>query len=197
VWALGVVLVRAFARTGACLQFTGAQHGIVSDLALLPLGPDDKPSPVEGVFSNERREDLERCGLAVVQIYQRDTAFVGAVRSFRKPPRYPDAEANADAAQQVTLAYQLYVSRVVKFLGRAVPLLSGLESPEAVKAELRKQVLRLLSTPEKPLRADHVGIEVRDHPDDASLYLVSLRALPEITIAGRPANLLMSFAVRR
>jgi len=197
VWALGAVLSRTFARTRACLQFTGAQNGLLSDLPLLPLGPDDKPTPVEGVFSNERREDLERAGLAVLQLYQRDTAFLGAARSFRKPPRYPDAEATADAAQQTTLAYQLYASRFVKFLGRVVPLLSGLEGPEAVKSELRSQVLKLLSTPEKPLRADHVGVEVRDHPDDASLYVVSLRALPEITIAGRPANMLMSFAVRR
>jgi len=197
VWALGSALVRAFARTGACLQFTGAQHGLVADLPLLPTGPDDKPAPVEGVFSNERREDLEKSGLSAVQLYQRDIAFLGAVRSFRRPTRYPDAEATADAAQQITLAYQMYASRLVKFLGRLLPELSGLDGPEAVKRELRSSVLRFVSTGGKPLAADHVGIEVRPNPDDGALYDVSLRVLPEVTIAGRPANLLMSFAMRR
>jgi len=197
VWALGAALTRAFARTGACLQFTGAQHGLIPDLALLPTGPDDKPAPVEGVFANERREDLEKAGLSAVQLYQRDIAFLGAVRSFRRPARHPDAEATADAAQQTTLAYQIYASRLVKFLGRVLPELAGLDGPEAVKRELRGAVLRFVSTGSKPLAADHVGVEVRPHPDDGALYDVSLRVLPEVTIAGRPANLLMNFAMRR
>ncbi len=196
VWALASVLTRAFERTGACLQFTGARHGLVPDLALLPLGAGDPLAPVEGVFANERREDLEKIGLTAIQLYQRDVALVGPARAFHRPERYPDPEASADAAQQVTLAYQIFASRLVKFLGRAVPSLIGLEGSEAVQGELRSQVLRFVSTPEHPLRADHVGINLQPNPDDASLTDVALRLQPEFTIGGRPVNVLLHFTLR-
>ncbi|HKE13048.1 MAG TPA: type VI secretion system contractile sheath large subunit, partial [Myxococcota bacterium] len=77
VWALGSVVTRSFARTGACLQISGSHHALVPDLPLLGSSEQAKPSPVEGIFGNERREDLEKIGVSAVQLYQRDVAFLG------------------------------------------------------------------------------------------------------------------------
>jgi type VI secretion system ImpC/EvpB family protein/type VI secretion system ImpB/VipA family protein len=196
IWALGSVVTRSFARTGACLQISGSHHALVPDLPLLPTGPNDQPSPVEGVFGNERREDLEKIGLAVAQLYQRDIAFLGSVRTFHKPERYPDAEASADAAQQSTLTYQLFASRLVKFLGRKVSDLVGLGAVEAASHVLRDAVLQFLSTPEAPLGAERVGVVMKPNPKDATVTDVTLRVGPDLTIAGRPVNVLLNFQLR-
>jgi predicted component of type VI protein secretion system len=196
VWALGSVVVRSFSRTGACLQISGSHHALVPDLALL-AGPEDaKPSPVEGVFGNERREDLERIGLSVLQLYQRDVAFLGSVRSFRKPERYPDAEATADAAQQCTLAYQLFASRLTKFLGRTVSDLVGTGGIETATEALRRAIIGFLSTPEAPLGPERVGVVMKPNPKDATATDVAVRVGPDITIAGRPVNVLLRFSLR-
>lgn len=196
VWALGSVMVRSFARTGACLQISGSHHALVPDLPLL-AGPEDaKPSPVEGIFGNERREDLEKIGLSVVQLYQRDVAFLGSVRSFRKPERYPDAEATADAAQQCTLAYQIFASRLTKFLGRTLSDLVGAGGIAAASEALRTAIIGFLSTPEAPLGPERVGVVMKPNPKDATATDVTLRVGPDITIAGRPVNVLLHFSLR-
>lgn len=194
-WAVASVLVRAFARTGACVQISGTRNGLVPDLPLVaPEG--GRPVPVEGVLDDDRREDLERVGLAVVQQYQRDIAFVGALRTFRKPERYPDAEASADAAQHVTLAYQLFASRFVKFLGRSVPELIGAGSADEAAGRLRDAVVAFVSTPQYELRPDHVGIATGPNADDASLTDVTLRIQPDLVVGGRPVNVMLQFSVR-
>jgi len=173
----------------------GTRNGLVQDLPLL-AGPDDRPAPVEGVFNNERREDLERTGLAAVQLYQRDIAFVGTLRTFRKPGRYPDAEASADSVQHVTLAYQLFATRFVKFLGRLLPELMGLGDPAAASRQLAEAVLSFVSTPVHPLQRDHMAISLSQNPDDATITDVSLRIQPELMIASRPVNVLLNFSLR-
>ena len=196
VWALGCALVRAYARTGACVQMSGTRNGLVDDLALAPSPPPDgKPAPVEGLFGNDRREDLERVGLVAVQHYQRDIAFVGAARTFRQPERYADAEATADAAQQTMLPYQLFASRFVKFVGRTVPELVGTGGRDEATTGLRDAVVRFLSTEQNPLRPDHVGVGMSDNESDARLTDVSLRVQPELQIGGRPVNVLLNFSV--
>jgi type VI secretion system protein ImpC len=196
VWALGSVVARSFARTGASFQISGSHSALVPDLPLLSAGPEGKPSPVEGVFGNERREDLEKIGLVVVQLYQRDIAFLGSVRTFRKPERYPDADATADAAQQSTLAYQLFASRLVKFLGRTVSDLIGVGGVDVATGHLRGAVLQFLSTPEAPLGPERVGVAMKPNPKDATVTDVVLRVGPDITIAGRPVNVLLNFSLR-
>jgi type VI secretion system protein ImpC len=196
VFALGSVVTRSFARTGACLQISGSHHALVPDLPLLSPGPDGRPAPVEGVFGNERREDLERIGLAVLQVYQRDIAFLGSVRTFRKPEKYPDAEATADAAQQSTLAYQIFASRLVKFLGRAVGDLVGTTDTAAATHALRGSIIQFLSTTEAPLGPERVGIALKPSPKDATITDVALRVGPDLTIAGRPVNVLLNFSLR-
>ena len=196
VWTLGSVVTRSFARTGACLQISGSHHALVPDLPLLSPGPDGRPAPAEGVFGNERREDLERIGLAVLQVYQRDIAFLGSVRTFRKPEKYPDAEATADAAQQSTLAYQIFASRLVKFLGRAVGDLVGTTDTNAATHALRGSILTFLSTPEAPIGPERVGIALKPNAGDATITDVALRVGPDITIAGRPVNVLLNFSLR-
>jgi hypothetical protein len=121
---------------------------------------------------------------------------VGALRTFRKPERYGDAEASADAAQHTTLAYQLFASRFVKFLGRAVPELIGAGSAEEAGGRLRDAVVRFVSTPEHELRPDHVGVQTRPNRDDASLTDVVLRIQPDLVIAGRPVNVMLQFSLR-
>ncbi len=196
VFAVGAVLTRAFARTGHCLQISGTRNGLLSDLALVPAQDGDAPTPLEGSFGNERREDLERIGIGALQVYQRDIAFVGALRSFRRPPRFPDAQATADAAQQVTLAYQLYASRLAKFLGRSVPELVGLEGPDAVAHALKGRLVKFLSTPEGPFNPQRVGVRAAADPEDPGRTIVKLRVGPELTIGGREVNVLMEFALR-
>ncbi len=196
VWVLGSVVTRSFARTGACLQISGSHHALVPDLPLLPAGPDGRPAPVEGVFGNERREDLEKLGLAVVQLYQRDIAFLGSVRTFRKPEKYPDADATADAAQQSTLAYQIFASRLVKFLGRTLGDLVGTTGHDAATSALRGAIIAFLSTPEAPLGPERVGIAMKPNPRDATLTDVALRVGPDLTVAGRPVNVLLNFSLR-
>lgn len=192
-WAVAAVLARSWARSRACVQISGTRNGLVPDLPLLALG--DRPVPVEGTFGNERREDLEACGVTALQHYQRDVAFLGAVRTFRAPEKFPDAEATADSAQQVTLAYQILASRLVKLLGRVVPEMVGTARDEAT-ATLREAVVAHFSRPGKPLAPDHVGVELRDHEDDPTLTAVGLRVLPEVQIGGRPVNVLLDFALR-
>lgn len=194
-WAIASVLVRAFARTGGTIQIAGTRHGLVSDLPLLEV-EGQKPLPVEGGFGSERREDLEKIGVSVLAAYQRDVAFAGALRTFRRPERYPDAEATADAAQQVTLAYQLFATRFVRFLGRALPELIGLASRDEAVAALRSRVVAFLTTPTVQCPPDHVGIAMEDDPDDASLTDVTLRVQPELAIAGRPVNVMLGFSLR-
>lgn len=194
VWAVGASLTRAFARTGACVQVSGTRHGLVPDLGLVPS--DGTPAPVEGVFSNERREDLERIGLAVVQQYQRDIAVLGPLHTFHRPERYPQPERTADAAQQVTLAYQLYASRFAKFLGRVLPELIGLESAERVAHELRSHVVKFLSTASKPLDPQRVGVSAAPNEDDPTLTDLKLRVAPELKIAGRDVNVMLAFSAR-
>ena len=193
VWALGSVLAQAFARSGACLQISGALHGAVLDLPLLSGADGADPAPVEGRFSSERREDLERIGLTVVQHHQRDSAVLGAARSFHRPERYPDADASADAAQQVTLAYQIFASRLVKGLGGVLPELAGVGSAEALIAGLREAAIRLVSTPQQPLDPQRVGIALEPDPDDGALTRVALRVQPDFMIAGRPVNVMLRF----
>jgi len=194
-WAVASVLVRAFARTGACVQIAGTRHGLVSDLPLVSDG-GDRALPVEGGFGNERREDLEKIGMSVLQGYQRDVAFVGPLRTFRQPDRYPDADATADSAQQVTLAYQLFATRFVKFLGRTLPELIGMASRDEAVAALRSRVVGFLTTPAHKCPPDHVGIAMEVNPDDAALTDVTLRAQPELVIAGRPVNVMLGFSLR-
>jgi type VI secretion system protein ImpC len=196
VWALGSVVVRSFSRTGACLQISGSHHALVPDLPLLASSEDARPSPVEGIFGNERREDLEKIGLSVVQLYQRDVAFLGSVRSFRKPERYPDAEATADAAQQCTLAYQIFASRLTKFLGRTVSDLVGVGGIAAATETLRTAIVGFLSTPEAALGPERVGVVMKPNPKDPTATDVALRVGPDITIAGRPVNVLLNFSLR-
>jgi type VI secretion system protein ImpC len=195
VWALGSVLAQAFARSGACLQISGAQHGALLDLPLLSCGNGADPVPVEGRFSSERREDLERIGLTVLQHYQRDAAVLGPARSFHRPERYPDAEASADAAQQVTLPYQLFASRLVKGLAAAIPELTGAGSTEALAAGLREAAIRLVSTPKQPLDPQRVGIALEPDPDDGAFTRVALRVQPDLVVAGRPVNVMLRFRV--
>lgn len=195
VFAVAAVLMRAFGRTGACVQVAGTRHGLVSDLPVIAK-EDGAALPVEGAFGNERREDLERIGVCAVQHYQRDVAFVGPLRVFRRPERYPDAEATADAAQQTTLAYQLFATRFVKFLGRTLPELMGSGDGEGVAAALRSAVIAFLSTPAHPLAADHVGIGTEPNERDATLTDVRLRVQPELQIGGRPVNVLLNFSLR-
>ncbi|MGH0034577.1 MAG: type VI secretion system contractile sheath domain-containing protein [Myxococcota bacterium] len=194
-WAIASVLVRAYARTGATVQIAGTRHGLVSDLPLLEVGAQ-KPAPVEGAFGNERREDLEKIGVSVLGAYQRDVAFAGALRTFRQADRYPDEEATADSAQQVTLAYQLFATRFVKFLGRTLPELIGAGSRDAAVEALRTRVVGFLTTPSVQCPPDHVGIGMEDNADDASLTDVTLRVQPELMIAGRPVNVMLGFSVR-
>jgi type VI secretion system protein ImpC len=194
-WAIASILVRAFARTGATVQIAGTRHGLVSDLPLLQVG-DQRALPVEGGFGNDRREDLQKIGLSVLAGYQRDVAFAGALRMFRRPERYPDEEATADAAQQVTLAYQLFATRFVKFLARTLPELIGIASRDEAVATLRSQVVAFLTTPSIQCPPDHVGIGMDENPDDASLTDVILRVQPELMIAGRPVNVMLGFSLR-
>lgn len=195
VFAVGSVLARAFVRSGVCVQISGTRNGLVQDLPLLSVS-DGRPSPVEGVFNNERREDLERIGLVAVQLYQRDIAFVGTLRTFRKAGRYSDAEASADAVQHVTLAYQLFATRFVKFLGRLLPELMGLGDPAAASLQIGEAVLAFVSTPQHPLQRDHMAISLTQNADDAALTDVSLRIQPELVIASRPVNVLLNFSLR-
>jgi len=193
VWGVGAVLARSWARSRACVQISGTRNGLLPDLALLEQGA--KPLPVEGAFGNERREELEACGITALQHYRRDVAFLGAVRTFRAPQKFADAESTADAAQQVTLAYQILASRLVKFLSRVVPDIVG-TTRDAATGTLREAVVAHFSRPGKPLGPDHVGVELRDHEDDPTLTAVGLRVQPEVTIGGRPVNVLLDFALR-
>jgi len=195
VWALGSVVARAFARTGACLQISGVQHALVPDLALVP-GPDGKPAPVEGAFGTERRDDLEKIGLTVAHAYQRDVASFGAVRSFRRPERYTDLEARADAAQQTSLAYQLFASRVARALSQAVGELSGIGSAEAAAEALRESLVRDLSSAATPLDRDRIAVGTRPNPEDASLTDVTVRVAPDATLGGRPIHVMLRFPLR-
>jgi type VI secretion system protein ImpC len=194
-WAIASILVRAFARTGGTVQIAGTRHGLVSDLPLVEVG-GQRALPVEGGFGTERREDLEKMGVAALAGYQRDVAFAGPLRTFRRADRYPDEEATADAAQQVTLAYQLFATRFVKFLGRTLPELIGMGSREEAEATLRQRVCAFLTTPSVSCPPDHVGIAMEDDPDDASVTNVTLRVQPELQVAGRPVNVMLSFGLR-
>jgi predicted component of type VI protein secretion system len=196
VWALGSVVTRCFARTGTCLQISGSHHALVTDLPLLRSSEEAKPSPVEGIFGNERREDLEKIGVSAVQLYQRDVAFFGSVRSFRRPERYPDADATADAAQQCTLAYQLFASRLTKFLGRTLPELGATGGVAQATETLRNATIGFLSTPQAPLAPERVGVVMKPNPKDPTLTDVALRAGPDLTLAGRPVNVLLNFSLR-
>ena len=77
----------------------------------------------------------------------------------------------------------------------AIELMTHEQRAEALEAALRKEVLGFLSTKEKPLAADHVGISLSPNATDASLTDVALRVQPDHTIAGRPVNVLLSFSV--
>ncbi len=194
-WAVASVLARAWARTGACVQIAGTRHGLVPDLPLVP-GSGDRPLPVEGGFGSERREDLEKIGLSVLQGYQRDVAFVGVPLTFHEPERYPDAEASADAAQQATLAYQLFATRFVKFLGRTLPELIGLASRDEATGTLRSRVVEFLTTPAHRCPPDHVAIAMDANPDDPAITDITLRVQPELTLGGRPVNVMLGFSLR-
>ncbi len=197
VWALGSVLAQAFARSGACLQISGALHGAVLDLPLLSERDGADPTPVEGRFSPERREDLERIGLTVVQHHQRDSVVLGTARSFHRPERYPDADASADAAQQVTLPYQIFASRLVKGIAASLAELAGAGSLDALAAGLREAAIRLVSTPGSPLDPRRVGVALEPDPDDGAAIRVALRVQPDFAIAGRPLNVLLRFLLAR
>lgn len=196
VWALGSLLARAFARTGQCVQLAGTRNGLVPDLPLVAVPEADAPAPVEGVFGNERREDFERIGVAALQLYQRDIAFFGALRTFHRPERYADADASADAVQHAQLAYQLYASRLVKFLGRAVPELIGLPGAEQVAAALKQRLIAFLSTKDAPFPAQRVGVAAKPNADDPALTDLKLRVGPEMRIAGRDVNVMFAFSAR-
>lgn len=196
VWALGSLLARAFARTGQCVQLAGTRNGLVPDLPLVVVPEADAPAPLEGVFGNERREDFERIGIAALQVYQRDIAFFGTLRTFHRPERYPDADASADAVQHAQLAYQLYASRLVRFLGRAVPELIGLPGAEQVAGALKARVVEFLSTPAAPFPAQRVGVAARPNADDPALTDLKLRVGPELRIAGRDVNVMFAFSAR-
>ncbi len=196
VWALGSLLTRAFTRTGQCVQLAGTRNGLVPDLPLVAVPEADAPAPVEGVFGNERREDFERIGVAALQLYQRDIAFFGALRTFHRPERYPDADATADAVQHAQLAYQLYASRLVKFLGRALRDLIGLPGAEQVAGALKLSVVKFLSTEGAPFPAQRVGVAAKPNADDPALTDLKLRVGPEMRIAGRDVNVLLAFSAR-
>ena len=191
-WGIGAVLTRSWSRTRSCIQISGSRNGLVLDLPL--LAHTAKPLPVEGSFGSECRQDLESFGITAVQHHRDDAAFVGAVRAFRAPEKFPNDESTADSAQQVTLAYQILVSRLVKLLRFTLPDLIDL-SREEVENKLCLAVLAHFSLPGKPLAPDHVGVGLEDDPEDAALTLVRLRVQPEATIAGRPVNILLNFAV--
>ncbi|MEM7412544.1 MAG: type VI secretion system contractile sheath large subunit [Myxococcota bacterium] len=192
-WGVASVVLRSWERTRACVQISGTRHGLIPDLALIGAGED--ASPLAGRLRDDRREDLEAIGITSVQVYRRDVAFVGAVRTFRSPERYPDTEATADAAQQVTLAYQIVASRLVKLLGRTLGALAG-QTHEAAAGLLREAVVQHFSRPGKPLGPDHVGVELREDADDPTLTAVGVRVQPEIQVGGRPVNLLLQFLTR-
>jgi type VI secretion system protein ImpC len=196
VWAVGALLARAFARSGQCIQISGPQHGLVHDLALLAPAAGGAPVPVEGVFHAERRAELERIGIAAVQHYQRDIAVVGALRCFRAPDRFADAEASADAAQQVALAYQLFASRLVKFVARLLPELAGAASADALVGALRERLQGFLSAPGAAFPAQRIGVAAQVAPEDPGRAHVKLRVAPELKIAGRDVHVMMQFAAR-
>ena len=191
-WGVIAVVARSWARTRNFTQISGTRNGLIPDLPLLTLS--SRPVPVEGLFGNDRREDLESFGVTTVQFYRGDVAFVGAVRTFRSAEKFAEQESTADSAQQVTLAYQIIASRLVKLLGRVVPSLVG-QSREEAERSLREAVLAHFSRPGKPLGPDHVGVGMEDYPEDPTLTLVRLRVQPEVTIGGRPVNVLLNFGV--
>jgi predicted component of type VI protein secretion system len=178
------------------VQLAGTRNGLVPDLPLVAVPEADAPAPVEGVFGNERREDFERIGVAALQLYQRDIAFFGALRTFHRPERYPDADATADAVQHAQLAYQLYASRLVKFLSRAVPELIGQPGAEQVAAALKQRVVAFLSRQGAPFPAQRVGVAAKRNADDPALVDLKLRVGPEMRIAGRDVNVLLAFSAR-
>jgi len=195
VWGVGVLLVRAFARDGACLRMAGSRHGLLPDLPLVP-GRDGRARPLEGGFGGERREDLERVGLCALQHYQRDVALAGALHSFRRPARHASPEDRADAAQQVTLAYQIFAGRLARFLGRSLPGWVGAAGPEELARRLREEVVRFVSQPAHPCPPDHVGVAVRPDPEAPGLADVTLRVQPEARVGGRPLDVMLRFGVR-
>lgn len=195
VWAIGATVVRAFARTGLCVQISGTRNGLIPDLGLAPAQGAREPIPVEGALGTERVQDLERIGLCCVDHYQRDTAYVGSLRCFKQPARYADAEANADAVQHVALAYQLYASRFAKFLSRSLPEIVGFESDQIAGA-LRDRIVAFLSTPARPLDPRRVGVVAGPSPDDPEATEIKLRVAPEFKIAGRDVNVMLAFAAR-
>jgi len=194
-WAVGSTLVRAFARTGACIQTSGTRNGLIQDLGLAPATGAKEPIPVEGALGRERVEDLERIGLCAVDHYQRDTAYVGSLRCFRQPERYADPEASADAVQHVTLSYQLYVSRFAKFLGRALPEIVGMEADQMGLA-LRERIVAFLSTDERPLDPRRVGVAAGPSEEDPAATVIKLRVAPDFKIAGREVNVMLTFQAR-
>ena len=195
VWAIGATVLRAFARTGSCVQISGTRNGLIQDLGLAPAPGARDPLPVEAALGRDRVQDLERTGLCAVDHYQRDVAYVGTLRCFKQPERYGDAEASADAVQHVALAYQLYASRFAKFLSRSLPEIVGGEADQIARV-LRERIVAFLSTDQRPLDPRRVGVAAAPSADDPEATEIKLRVAPDFKIAGREVNVMLTFALR-
>lgn len=195
-WALGAVVMRAFATSGWFADIRGAERGVesgglVTGLETLNYGTDAygvaERSSAEVAISDMREAELCRLGFIPLS-HCKGTPYsvFYSNQSVHQPEVYDDPVATANARVSAMLQYVLCCSRIAHYLKvKARDKIGSVASARAIENELSEWLVNYVTPDERaspamkarfPLREGEVRVEERN--GEPGKYYLTIRLLP-------------------
>jgi type VI secretion system protein ImpC len=195
-WAMGAVIIRAFATCGWFADIRGVERGVeggglVTGLPSNSYGTDEsgvaQRSSVDVAISDSQEAEL--CSLGFVPLsHCKDTPYsvFYSNQSVHQPASYDDPVATANAKISAMLQYVLCCSRVAHYVKlRARNKLGSHLSPMEIQNDIQNWLVDYVTPDEKappsmkaqyPLR--EADVEVFEIPGQPGQYMMTIRLLP-------------------
>ncbi|MEQ9408266.1 MAG: type VI secretion system contractile sheath large subunit [Fuerstiella sp.] len=195
-WALGAVILRAFADCGWFADIRGVQRGVEGGGLVTGLPTHEFHTDAAGVAMRSSTEvavsddqESELCELGFIPLsHCKDTPYsvFYSNQSVHRPDRYDDPLATANAKISAMLQYVLCCSRIAHYLKvKARAKVGSFRSPMEIQNELNAWLVDYVTPDDKappemkamyPLR--EAEVQVADLPGQPGRYMLTIRLLP-------------------